>query len=54
MYIKSDFLQLVMDASEHLLQCGRSMGSLALAIGRKRSDGSDSRLPAKRIAGTHV
>lgn len=50
-YIRSDFLQFVVNASEHLLQCGRSnvVYGVAKAIGRRRSDGSDSRFPAKRM-----
>lgn len=49
--IGADFLELVVNASEHLHQCGRSnvVYGVAKAIGRKRPDGSDSRLPAKRM-----
>ena len=49
--IPSDFLQLVISASQHLLQNGRSnvVYGITKAIGTKRSDGSDSRLPAKRM-----
>ena len=39
------------DASEHLLKCGRSnvVYGVEKAIGTKRADKSDSRLPAKRM-----
>ena len=48
--IPSDFLYLSVCAIQHLNQCGRSnvLYGLAKAIGTMRSDGSDSRLPAKR------
>ena len=50
-HIRSDFLRLTIDASEHLLKCGRSnvVYGVAKAIGTKRADKSDSRLPAKRM-----
>lgn len=49
--IATDFLELVIKASEHLSQCGRSnvVYGVAQAVGRMRPDGSDSRLPAKRM-----
>lgn len=49
--IGSDFLPLVLRASKHLHDCGRSniLYGLATAIGTLRIDGSDSRLPAKRM-----
>ena len=51
MHIRSDFLQLTIDASEHLLKYGRSsdVDGVAKAIGTKRTDKSDCRLPAKRM-----
>ena len=50
-HIPSDFLRLTVGASEHFLMCGRSnvVNGLAKAIGTKRADKSDSRLPAKRM-----
>ena len=49
--IGTDFLELVVKASKHLLQCGRVnvVYGVARAIGLMRPDGSDSRLPAKRM-----
>ncbi len=43
--------RVVLSASQHLQQCGRSnvVYQLARAIGMMRPDGSDSRLPAKRM-----
>ena len=49
--IDGDFLELALQASKHLQECGRSnvLCGLARAIGTLRLDGSDSRLPAKRM-----
>ncbi len=49
--IPHDFLPLSLRASQYLQQCGRSnvVYELARAIGRMRPDGSNSRLPAKRM-----
>ena len=49
--IPSDFLYLSVCAIQHLNQCGRSnvLYGLTKAIETMRSDGSDSRLPAKRM-----
>ena len=49
--IGSDFLELIVKASRHLMQCGRSnvIYKLARAIGTMRLDNTDSRLPAKRM-----
>ena len=51
MRIGTDFLELVVKASKHILQCGRAnvVYGVARAIGLVRPDGSDSRLPAKRM-----
>lgn len=50
-HINSDFLRLVLQACQHLHKCGRSnvLYSLSKAMGSLRPDGSDSRLPAKRM-----
>ena len=49
--ITSDYLYLSICATMHLNQSGRSnlLYGLAKAMGTMRSDGSDSRLPAKRM-----
>ena len=50
--IDGDFLELAaLQASKHLQECGRSnvLCGLARAIGTLHLDGSDSRLPAKRM-----
>ena len=49
--IPEDFLTLFLKASQHLKSCQRSniVCSLAKALGTMRNDGSDSRLPAKRM-----
>ena len=49
--IDGDFLELALQASKHLQECGRSnvLCGLARAIGTLCLDGSDSRLPAKRM-----
>ena len=49
--IDGDFLELALQASKHLQECGRSnvLCGLARAIGTLRLDGSDSRLLAKRM-----
>ena len=49
--IPVDFLQLTLNGSRHLQQCGRSniIYGLAKGTGSMRDDGSDSRLPAKRM-----
>lgn len=49
--IEDDFLQLVLQSCQHLQKYGRSnvLDGLARAIGRLRPDGSDSRLPVKRM-----
>ena len=49
--IPEDFLTLFLKASQHLKSCQRSniVYGLAKAFGRMRIDGSDSRLPAKRM-----
>ena len=46
-----DFIPLSVMAIEHLKRCGRSnvLYGLAKALGHMRKDGSDSRLPAKRM-----
>lgn len=50
-HIHRNFIALSLRASKHLLECGRSnvLYGLAKALGRMRVDGSDSRLPAKRM-----
>ena len=50
-HIPADFLQLSLIAARHLNQCGRSnvLYGFAKAIGTMRPDGSDSRLPARRM-----
>lgn len=49
--IPHDFLQLALSAAQHLQRCGCSnvVYELARVVGRMRSDGLDSRLPAKRM-----
>ena len=49
--IYQDFVHFTVLASLHLKQCGRSnvVYELAKAVGRMRPEGSDSRLPAKRM-----
>lgn len=50
-HIQSDFLQLSLNAIRHLKKCSRSnvVYGVAKAIGSMRPDGSDSRLPAKKM-----
>lgn len=50
-HVPADFLQLSLIAIRHLNQCGRSnvVYGVAKAIGTMRPDGSDSRLPARRM-----
>lgn len=50
-HINSDFLKFFLDASRHLKECNRPniVYGVAKAIGIMRPDGSDSRLPAKRM-----
>lgn len=49
--IDPDFLQLCFSASRYLKQCNRTnvVYGIAKAIGRMQLDGSDSRLPAKKM-----
>ena len=47
-HIRSDFLRLTIDASEHLLKYN-DVYRVAKAIGTKRTDKSDCRFPAKRM-----
>lgn len=49
--VPNNFLTLVLKASQHLSSCNRSnvLYGLAQALGRMRPDGSDSRLPARRM-----
>lgn len=49
--VNDDFLSLALRSFQHLKSCGRSnvLYGLARAIGRSRPDGTDSRLPAKRM-----
>ena len=50
-HLPRDVVRLSIQASKHLSQSGRSnvLCSLAMALGRMRTDGSDSRLPATRM-----
>ena len=49
--IPKDFLKLVLDGLKHLRTCSRSnvIYGLARGIGSMRDDGSDSKLPARRM-----
>ena len=50
-HLHSDFVGLALKATKHLQQSGRSdvLYGLARALGKMRVDGSDSRLPARRM-----